>query len=63
MGSAKSSRGVQVLKHLGLLEIKTRSQPVAHGPPYLILEPFSDSPAPCADDYLADPVYPNEAYF
>ena len=50
----------KILVHLGLWEIKTRPRPVAHGPPDLTYEPFNDSPAPTADDYLTDPLYPDE---
>jgi len=44
----------------GLWQIKARPRPVAHAPPDLAVAPFDDWPAPSAEDYLTDPLYPDE---
>jgi hypothetical protein len=53
----------KILTHLGLWQSKARPRPVAHGPPDLAAAPFNDWLAPSADDYLTDPLYPDEAHF
>jgi len=50
----------KILTHLGLWQIKARPRPVAHAPPDLAAAPFDDWPAPSAEDYLTDPLYPDE---
>jgi len=50
----------KILTHLGLWQIKARPRQVAHAPPDLTYEPFDDWPTPSADDYLTDPLYPDE---
>jgi len=50
----------KILTHLGLWLIKTRPRPVAHAPPQLAASACDDWPAPGAEDYLTDPVYPDE---
>jgi hypothetical protein len=40
--------------------IKARPRPVAHTPPELAAVAFDDWPAPSAEDYLTDPLYPGE---
>ena len=50
----------KILTHLGLWQIKARPRPVAHASPELAAAPFDDWPAPSADDYLTDPLYPYE---
>jgi hypothetical protein len=50
----------KILTHLGLWQIKARPRPVAHAPPQLAAAPFDDWPAPSAEDYLTDPLYPFE---
>ena len=50
----------KILTHLGLWQIKARPRPVAHAPPELAAAPFDDWPTPSADDYLTDPLYPDE---
>jgi hypothetical protein len=51
---------MNILSHLALLQIKARPLAVAHAPPDLIHEPFDDWPVPNADNYLSDPVEPDE---
>jgi len=53
----------KISTHLGLWKIKPRPKPVAHGPPDVTCQPFSDAPASWAEGYQADPIYPDEAYF
>jgi len=48
------------LTHLGLWLIKAQPRPVAHAPPDLAVAPFDDWPAPSVEDYLTDPLYPDE---
>jgi hypothetical protein len=48
------------LYFLGLWQIKARPRPVAHAPPQLADSACDDWPAPSADDYLTDPLYPYE---
>jgi hypothetical protein len=50
----------KILTHLGLWKIKARPRPTAHAPPDLTYEPYNDWLAPSAEDYLTDPVYPDE---
>jgi hypothetical protein len=50
----------KILTHLGLWQIKARPRPVAHAPPDLAAAPFDDRLAPSAEDYLTDPLYPDE---
>jgi hypothetical protein len=50
----------KILTHLGLWQIRARPRPVAHAPQALAYEPFNDWPAPGAEDYLTDPLYPYE---
>jgi hypothetical protein len=50
----------KILTHLGLWQIKARPRPIAHGPPDLAAATFDDWPAPSAEDYLTDPLYPFE---
>ena len=50
----------KILTYLGLRQIKVRPRPVAHGLQDLAVAPFDDWPAPIADDYLTDPLYPDE---
>jgi hypothetical protein len=50
----------KILTHLGLWQINPRPWPVAHAPPDLAAAPFDDGPAPSAEDYLTDPLYPDE---
>jgi len=49
-----------ILPHLGLWLIKAQPRPVAHALPALAASPFDDWPAPSAEDYLTDPLYPDE---
>ena len=51
----------KILIHLGLWQIRARPRPVAHAPPQFAASAFDDWPAPNADDYLIDPLYPDEA--
>jgi hypothetical protein len=51
------------LKHLGLWEIKRKPQPVDNAPPIDVYPAYDQQPAPSADDYIADPHYPADAYF
>jgi hypothetical protein len=53
----------EILKHLGLWETKREPRPVANAPPIDIFPAYDQQPAPSADDYIADPDYPAEAYF
>jgi hypothetical protein len=48
----------KILTHQGLWQIKARPRPVVYAPLDLTYEPFNDWPAPCAEDYLTDPLYP-----
>jgi hypothetical protein len=50
----------KILTHLRLWQIKARPWPIAYGPPDLAAAPFNDWPAPSADDYLTDPLYPDK---
>ena len=50
----------KILTHLGLWQIKAQLQPVAHAPPELAAADFDDWPAPSAEEYLTDPLYPDE---
>jgi hypothetical protein len=51
----------KILIYLGLWQIKARPRPVAHASLELAVAPFDDWPAPSADDYLIDPLNPDEA--
>jgi len=50
----------KILTHLGLWHTKARPRPAAHAPPELAAAAFDDWPAPSAEDYLTDPLYPYE---
>jgi hypothetical protein len=53
----------KILKHLGLWDIKRKPSPRANAPPIDVFPAYDQTPVPTADDYLADPDYPVEAYF
>ena len=50
----------KILTHLGLWQIKAQLRPAAHAPPDLAAAPFDDWPTPSVEDYLTDPLYPDE---
>jgi len=50
----------KILTHLGLWLIKAQPRPVAHAPPELAAVPFDDWSTPSVEDYLTDPLYPDE---
>jgi hypothetical protein len=52
----------KILKHLDLWNFKKPPRPVAHAPP-MIVPIYDDAFQPSADDYVADTVYPMDAYF
>ena len=53
----------KILQHLGLWDIKRKPSPRANAPPIDVFPAYDDQPGPCADDYIRDPQYPEEAYF
>ena len=53
----------KILKHLGLGDVKRKSQPVAKASSIDVFPAYDEQPEPSADDYIADPGYPAEAYF
>jgi hypothetical protein len=53
----------QILKHLGLWNVKRKPRPVANAPPIDVFPAYDEQPGPSADDYIMDPQYPADAYF
>jgi len=53
----------KILMHLGLWQVKSKPQPVAHAPPAGVFPAYDEQPGPGVDDDIVDPDYPAEAYF
>jgi len=53
----------KILKHLNLWELKKPPRSIAHAPPRIEPPTYDDAFQPSAEDYVADPVYPMDAYF
>jgi len=53
----------QILKHLGLWDVKRKPRPVANAPPIDVFPAYNEQPGPSADDYICAPQYPADAYF
>ena len=53
----------KILKHLNLWDLQRPPRPVAHAPPTQVFPTYDEHPAPSADDYVTDPVYPIDYYF
>ena len=53
----------QILKHLGLWDVKRKPRPVANAQPVDVFPVYDEQPGPNTDEYIQDPQYPAEAYF
>ena len=53
----------QILKHLGLWDVKRKPKPVANAPPIDVFPAYNEQPGPGADDYICDLQCPADAYF
>ncbi|MBW1955980.1 MAG: hypothetical protein JRI76_06925 [Deltaproteobacteria bacterium] len=51
-----------VLQHLDLWDFKKPPRPVAQAAPIIQSPAYDDIPQPSVEDYIADPVYPMDAY-